>query len=372
MFKKPRAIVSIAAGKSQLIIIKKAREMGFAVIGIDRNSKAPGFEFCTDRIILSTYDSNPIIDKISGLQSKYDILGVINRSSGPPVVTCANLCNYLSLPGVKPKVAKNIIDKTKLKRECCRLGIPTPHGQYAQKITDIKLSDISFPCAVKPALSIIGKSGVSIISKSDEIPNAFAEAKINSFNGCVMFEEFVPGNDVSLMGIVQKGLLFPITLIDEINITDDRGHVYGAGSAIPSVFSGKKEENDIISLAQNIVKAFSLNTTFFNISCRLMPGMKAKLIEIHLDLGGDLVLDELIPASTKYDILKLAINRLTGCPVNLDRIAFKPAGIIYEKTEKLISQCSFKILQADNYDDFKKLINSEMARRVNAFNNYKR
>lgn len=38
-------IISLAAGKSQLPLIKSAKKMGLQVVAIDRNPSAPGFDF---------------------------------------------------------------------------------------------------------------------------------------------------------------------------------------------------------------------------------------------------------------------------------------------------------------------------------------
>ena len=39
------AVICIAAGKSQVPVILKAKTLGYTIIAIDQNKKAPGFDF---------------------------------------------------------------------------------------------------------------------------------------------------------------------------------------------------------------------------------------------------------------------------------------------------------------------------------------
>ena len=281
-----KAVIIIAAGNNQVLVIKKAKKMGFAVICIDRDPNAIGFQFCDEKINLSTYESKPIIAYLKKLQKKYEFFGVINRSSGIPVITCAEICSTFKLPGINPTAAKNIIDKSELMSFCKINNISAPFSISARIFAEIDNKSIKFPCIVKPALSIIGKSGVVMVKNEEELEIAFNIAQKSSINGIVDIEEYVKGYDITLMAIVRNGVIYPITLLDEINSIDDNGKIFGIGFAVPSIFSGRQEEDKILSLAQKIVRAFKLDTTVFLISCRCDFGQNPKLIEIHLDFGG--------------------------------------------------------------------------------------
>lgn len=338
------AIICLAAGKSQLIVIKRAKELGFAVLAIDRNPDAPGFSFSDERIVLSTYEAKPIIRQLHALQDRYQLSGVINRSSGIPVVTAAEICQEFALPGISPVSARIIIDKSQLMKVCKTYGIAAPTCQSVSSLAEIDRSCLSFPCVVKPALSIVGKSGVCIVQDANALPAAFTAAKVAAMNGIVNIEELMQGRDVSLMSVVQRGQLYPITLLDELNIVDSEGNIKGAGFAVPSVFTGQPEETRIIKLARQIVDSFKLGTTAFNMSCRCESGGEPRLIEIHLDLGGDLVLDVLLPESTSFDVLSFAILSLAGENPPCKNINFIPSAVIFSKGEGLVSERPYKIL----------------------------
>ena len=98
---KPRAVICLAAGKSQLVVIRKAKELGFSVIAVDRNPAAPGFQLADERIIASTYESVPILSELDRFINEYDIAGVVNRSSGPPVFRSHG-------PPLRPRIEKAV------------------------------------------------------------------------------------------------------------------------------------------------------------------------------------------------------------------------------------------------------------------------
>lgn len=342
------AIICLAAGKSQLIVIKKAKELGFAVLTIDRNPDAPGFSLSDERLVLSTYEPKPIIKKLHALQNRYRLVGVINRSSGPPVVTAAKICQEFALPGISTDSARIIIDKSQLMEACVGRGIAVPICQAVSSLEDINYEHLDFPCIVKPSLSLVGKDRVRLVPNEDSLPEAFRAAHHMAMNGMVNIEEFVPGRDVSLMGMVMGGQLRCITLLDELNMTDSKGNIRGTGFSVPSMFSGQAEEARMIDLAKQIVDSFNLDTTAFNMSCRCESGGNPRLVEIHLDLGGDLVLDALMPESTSFDVLAFILHALTGKTPVLQNIAFSPVAVIYTEGEGLVSERPFNILTAQD------------------------
>jgi len=354
---KKHALISIAAGKSQVLVIAKAKSLGYAVIGVDREPNAAGFDLCDERINLSTYESAPIIEQLKLLQSQYEYKGVLNRSFGIPVVTTAEICTEFNLPGISPDAAKIVIDKSKLISFCNRNNIPAPLNMPVESLQDIPRELIKCPCIVKPALSEAGKSGVIMVGNEQDVEEAFIRAKQASVTGMVNIEEYIEGSDVTLMSIVKEGRVYPIALLDEITDIDDDGGFYGVGYAVPSIFSGRQEEIDLLALAQNLVDKLCLATTVLLMSCRCNPGKEPKLIEVHLDFGGDLVLDQLIPASTDIDVLAYFIAILIGDMSEPPKIDFRPTAIIYGKGRGLVSDKPYTLINAETTGELgKKLI----------------
>jgi len=353
---KRRAIVCLAAGKSQILVIRKAQEMGFAIIAVDRNPEAPGFFLADERIIASTHDVKPILKHLEKFMNRYTLSAIVNRSSGPPVVTAAELSTNLGLPGISPDVARLVIDKGLLMDYCSRCGLPVPLSMTLVSSDCLNELEIPLPCVVKPALSLLGKSGVRVVSSVDELTEAVEEARAASFKGRVVLESFVPGHNVSLVSFVRSGILEPVVLVDELNGADEACRVYGAGMAVPSRFQGKKEEQLIINTAKEIISELKLDTTVCCMSFRCTNGGHPQLIEIHLDMGGDLILDQLLPASSFCDVLGYFIRGLTGERLFLSPSCFKPIAILFGKGDGLVLEKPYKILQSDTREDLEHLI----------------
>ena len=77
------------------------------------------------------------------------------------------------------------------------------------------------------------------------------------------------------------------------------------------------------------------------------------LIEVHLDLGGDHIIDEILSRALPYDFIKLAVNMSAGLVDPPKTNSIKPVGILYndegngprrEKGFQIISEESFDIL----------------------------
>jgi carbamoylphosphate synthase large subunit len=350
-----KAVISIAAGKNQLAIIKKAKELGYVVIGVDKDPGAIGFRYCDEIINLSTYDAEPIINNLKRFHNIYEIKGVLNRSSGIPALTTAEICKYLNILNVKPASAKTILDKSLLINFCNENNIPAPWNISINSLEDSALNELEFPCVVKPSFSVFGKLGVTKVEDKKSLLKALEQAFKYSSTGIVEIEEFIEGYDVTLMAVVHRGKVYVLTLLDEENNVSSNGEIYAKSYSVPSVFSGKKLEKDIYKLADELVVKLNIDTSMFLMSCRCKENTIPKLIEIHLDFGGDLVLDNLIPASTDFDILAYCISILSDTHQELPEISFKPAAVVYNRKSKNLDN-SFSIMHAKSPAELDRLL----------------
>lgn len=327
---RPPAVVCIAAGPQQLPVVRAARSLGRAVIGVDRDPGAPALVACAGRIAASTHDGEAVVRGLSSWTARYRFCGVIVRSAGPPVVTAAEVSAALGLPGVSPGAARTIVDKERLLAACRTAGLPAPAVRSGATLAEISPETLTLPCIVKPALGLVGKRAIRWVEDRDRLGPAFAAARAASLTGRVNVEAWVPGQDVGLVAAVRDGVLHPVTLIDEWNELDESGAIRPRGVSAPSRFSGRPEEARVLALARRLIAHFELRTTAFMMACRLLPGGEPVLTEIHLDLGGDRILDDLLPASSPFDVLTHLVGLLSDCPPQALPAAFQPAGIVFD------------------------------------------
>ena len=351
-----KAIVILGAGESQVLLIEKAKNLGLSTIVVDRNPIAPGFDIADVKINVSTYDANEIENQLKTIKDDFDITGIINGSSGPPVFTKGELSKGLKLQTYPPQIADIIIHKSKMVQFCYENDTLVPEMKIYEKGDVIDPREFSYPIIVKPSLSLIGKSGVYIVNSQKELHNKLIDAMSHSMDGRVNIEEYIEGDDVSFLSFVKNGDIKTSIIIDEINGINENGLHYGIGYAIPSKYSKSHVEDKIISLTQSLIIQFELNTTSFNFSCRVSKEGIPVLIEIHLEIGGDLVWDILIPESVNEDILSYGIGLLSGLQSPAPSFIIKPTAVIYNPGPGLITDKSYKLIRAANRKELEKKI----------------
>lgn len=307
-----RSVVCLAAGAAQRPVIERARALGLAVLAVDRNPAAPGRALADAWVPVGTHEPGPVIRALDALRDRYQIHAVLCRSAGPPVVTAAEVAAHFGLPGVPPAAARVAVDKARLLAFCRGMGLPAPAGRAVSTLAELEADPPALPCVLKPSLSLVGKSGVRRVSGARELPGAFRAARAASLSGRVNVEAFVPGRDVTLLGVVADGRLHPVALLDELNAWDAGGRLRGLGWAVPSLFRGRAEGAAVTDLARRLARELALVRTPLSVSCRLVEGGRPVLTEIHLDLGGESIYDELLPAASGRDLLGDAVARLCG------------------------------------------------------------
>ena len=340
------AVICLAAGKSQLPVIAKAKSLGYTIVAIDQNKDAPGFEHADHKIFQSTYDADQIIIELDKLGNKLKWVGVINRSSGPPVISAAKICKHFNLPGVPVESAQSLVNKDQMRTACLKRNIPIPNYKIYEVDDCNSLSIDLLPVVAKPALSLIGKSGVSVIRSKDKIGPSIKYATENTINNKILLEEFLQGPDFSLISFVNDGQLFPICLLEEINIEEKDGTISAKGY--------KTYDSDLNNwtqqahhIAHNIISGFNIKRSAFMISFRSDSNKNLRLIEVHLDIGGDLMIEAFYPKALNFDFLKLAVEMAVGISESPLDLKVKPTAIYYNKGDGLLSDRGYKVFTAN-------------------------
>jgi biotin carboxylase len=357
------AIICIGAGVSQIPVLKSIQNKGYKAIAIDKNPEAIGFKYSDEKLILSTHEEKPIIEALRSLVSKYQFSGLLNRSSGPPVVTAAYVSEAFNLPGVKPETALKIINKSyfieTLKSKC----LYAPWHQTINDIKDINWDQISFPAIVKPSISLVGKKGVRIVNNRKELFKSIAKVKKYAFDNKIEIQEYFEGNDVGILSMLDKGVLKLVAIIDEINHFTIDGKVQAVGVAVPTNQSIETQRK-LISFTEKIIKAFDLidSSTPFLISYRCKNNGTFIPIEIHLDLGGDLILEELLPASTDFNFLDFALSIMTSNDMQISEISLSPAAVLMNNPNKneISYLNNFQVHVSNSRDKLDKIISMKI------------
>ncbi len=288
--KKREYLISLGAGKSQIPLIKSAKNKGYYVITIDKNKKAPGKKYSEIFLNLSTHNFNNIKKKIKKLNK--NVIGVINRSSGYSVITAAKLQKFLCLKYSDPKKLNLILDKKKFVNHCLKFKIPVPLELKKKKSIYKK-----FPVVVKPAVSNFGKQGISIVKNKSYLDKSIKIAKKYSKNKLYIIQQFVKGSDIVFMGVVKNKKVVELTFISEINKIKKNLVTRNAFKNPVSNLSNNMKKK-VFKITNKLIKIFNLDNTPINISFRI-SGIKLYLIEINLEISGELIHEKLIKFKKK-------------------------------------------------------------------------
>ena len=342
-------IICLGAGKAQIPLIKKAKELGFIVFGIDRNSASPGFELVDKKLIISTYESKLIINELENYIDKYNYVGVIARTSGPALYTAATISNHFNLTGLTAEIIPLATEKSTLRLLCKKHNIKFPKGIKID-IDGIRKIKLSVPIIVKPDLPLSGKKEVKLIMNDNDLEAAIQCAGKVSYNGLVEIEEFIEGFDIACLFRVNDNIASVITYWDEMVGIKKNGSIIGCGVSVPSVIN----KTLIKTKVENVVDKFStvISSTIdalLILAFRIDANGEPHIIELHADLGGDLIADDLFPISDpNFDYFKSCIQIATKNLKNVAIPKFTPSAIIYKElvNEQLPSSRKTELLQS--------------------------
>ena len=292
----------------QLPVIRAAVSLGLEVVAVDRRPEAEGFSVAQRALQASTHDPGAVIAALARLRPAPDLRAVLCRSSGPPVRTAGVLCRALGVPGLTPAAAEAAIHKGRFRRLCRRLGLPGP-GFVEVSASEAVPDGQRLPAVVRPALPVVGKAGVARVRDRWELAAAVAEAAAASLDGRVVVEDYLEGADAVLLALVREGRLEPLAWLDEFVAFDAAGRARGAGFACPSALPAELRGG---MGARKLAAALEVDCSAFHLSCRVTPEGLIAPVEVHLDLGGDLLFDELLPAAGHPDVLRRVVARLAG------------------------------------------------------------
>ena len=137
----------------------------------------------------------------------------------------------------------------------------------------------------------------------------------------IVKEEFISGRDFCLGAIIFEKALLPLTLLEEVHDIKKSGKIFSKGIiSIPPELDYELIEK-ITNQSKLITKILDINKSFVWISFKYTTKKEIFFIEIHLDMGGDFVLDYLLPKATGIDniideflkYIYLAKNIIKGC-----------------------------------------------------------
>lgn len=289
----------------QLPLIKAIKELEYNVIVIDKNKKCDGVIYCDRFINKSTYDYEGIIKELKNLNSKLTIKAVMVKSSGKPVLTAAKIAEKFGLQFVSTETCELTLNKTMLMKRMKREGILCPES--------FDMNNLKFPVIIKPKGGTGGKKDIFLIKDNDELVSIKKEH--NFIQEDYEIQEYIEGKDCIFFATIKDNEIKYYTIIDELNNftkkINGQTRVNGLGFSIPSIYIDTELEDYIYNASKKIINSLNIDTGIIWISYRVKY-KNAYLIEIHLDLCGEFILDKLMKYYTGINCVKEVVKLYVG------------------------------------------------------------
>lgn len=299
----------LAAGLLQIPVIKKAKEMGYYVIAVDDDVKAPGMAIADKAVVPGGLVNE---EKMLVLAKEEQISGVIHPCSEVAMNVMGRINDELHLHGISHETAINATNKHLMRKAFEAYGAPSPKSFCTETVEEgfKQYQLIQGKAILKPSRNS-GSRGVSEIEPGisfEEFAHLFERSKVESRDASVMIEQFVEGPEFSVEIIVWNGNVNVLQVTDKK--TTESPYFVELGHNQPSLFS-----DDVVSAvsaaAVKGVEALQLNDCAAHAEVKYQNG-KPYIMEIGARLGGDFISTELTRLSTGIDMVAAAISVAMG------------------------------------------------------------
>lgn len=339
-----KKIMVLAAGLLQIDVIEKAKSMGYYVLAVDGNPKAPGFNDA-DKAICADIVNEETMLKIARDEH---VDGVIHPCSEVSMAVMGRINDELGLSGISREQAICATNKHLMRKAFEKGNAPSPKSILAQDAEDAwsrLQSEFDTDAILKPSRNS-GSRGIAKVSRNmdkGDFIRAYDEALSESRDHSVLIEQFIEGPEFSIEMIVWQGEIHVLTVTDKK--TTGAPHFVELGHNQPSCFSATDVET-LKAAAVAGVRALGVNNCACHAEAKLMNG-KAYLMEVGARLGGDFISTELTHLSTGIDMVAAAIDVALGVEPDLSAKE-EPKGVCIRyfcpKPGKLVSISNTEVL----------------------------
>ena len=155
-----KTVLVVGAGRYQVAVIRRARELGLRVVAVDRNPDAPGLREADVPRVVDFSTPGAVLDDVRFL----GIDGVLTVQAERAVPMVAALAEALGLPGIGVDTARLMTNKLAMRAQLAEAGVPQPRFATVRTPEEARAEapGIGFPAVLKPADSA-GQVGLARI-----------------------------------------------------------------------------------------------------------------------------------------------------------------------------------------------------------------
>jgi biotin carboxylase len=280
---------------------------------------------------VDTADFDQALEAAMDLVRAHDVVGVPNFTEADvPLVTA--IADRAGLPGLTPAAAVLARDKCAMKDALVGLGV-LPGFARVHDLAELRaaVSRIGMPAVVKPAGGV-GSKGIFELRDEKSLEPAMRHlARIArpefdpvflQFEGQLIVEEYVAGDELSVEGLVAGGQVHVIAVTDKLTTTPfhlELQHITPSG--LPADVAAQ-----VVEHAERIVTRLGFDNCSFHLEAIWGP-CGFRFIEIAARPAGDYIACHLVPMATGIDFFENAIRVAVGAPLRIRSDRALHAGI---------------------------------------------
>lgn len=337
-----KKILIIGAGFLQTFIIKKAKQMGYYTIAIDKNEKSLGFLYADEFGVVDIVDQEACLIYA---QSKC-IDGVITAATDYGVLSAAYIAEQMNLPGLDYEVAKIIKNKYTVRRTLFENSVDDV-SQYFE-ISDIMeiemISDkVQFPVMVKPSDGS-GSKATKRVDDINDLKNACDEAIKSSLIGKALIEDFIEGKEYGVESFVFEGEVHVLGVMGKY--MTEPPYYAELGHYMPSQLVIEEKVKEV---AKNAIKSLGINFGAVNMDVLVTGNDRVCIVDVGARMGGNLIGSHIIPLGTGVDYMGILIKSVVG-----DEIDFAQKNNETSVVTRLLALKPGKIISLPNFEGFEK------------------
>jgi len=308
-------IIILGAGKNQLPFILESKKLGFKTIVFDRDKTKIGYNKADLFYDISIYNYQEILRVLEILNLSYHaIIARVTSSQG--LLTGYEIAHKYNLTFASKLLINLGTNKTILAKFCQDHNIPAPKTKLIKNQNDISNVHISEKSTyiLKPSMTIIGKKNIQKFNTKKELSNNFELTQSISANDEVLVQEYINGIDTTVFVHFCNNRFKIVASWDEIIGVQKNNHIKGLGLVTPSTFYANNKLLEQIYLILETFNQLLVNENYLvAFSFKINNLNEAYLIEIHIDLTGDLIAEQLLPsANQNFNFFQIVIDVFLG------------------------------------------------------------
>lgn len=297
-------IAVIGANKPLLHFYRRAKELGYYIIGIAWPEGAVCKEYCDKFYPISFADKEKVLEICR--DEKVD--GITSFSLESALPTLVYVAQKLGLVSNDEECVR--LTQTKFAQRAAfeANGIAVPCYYNISKEEDLAGIQINYPIIVKP-LDSGGSQGVTKLDTSDGLTAAYQTAVEHSRSKQAIIEEFIDGREFSVETLSHEGMHHILQITDKV--TSGAPHFIEIQHHQPADISHEVAER-IKDLVRKALTALKIENSPSHTELKLNSRGELYIIEIGARMGGDFITSDLVRLSTGYDMVKGTIELAIG------------------------------------------------------------